>query len=722
MRDLHDLNPNDESGAMNESRPDIRPAMRPAPHKAGAWLRIASLIGVGIVAIVLVTGLVAPYFLDVDRYRGDIAAQLSVQTGRPVTLGKIRAQVFPQVGFTVDAFHMGNPRGFAPGEFMSAAGIRGTLAFWPLVLRREIRIKSIDFIRPKLMLLQDQHDANNYTFSPGASASTETGATPHGSGTDRATRDRATTDRAGAQSGAPRLARGSTIFQIERVTLRDAEVIFGEIVPDVRNMHDARDVNNAQNVHDTHIKPTVDATGFDVTLRHLTPDPAQLREWQADAKLERARFTLAGWDGPIAFRSGTATLHNGRLESLFSADFGKAARVNGTFSIADIEHAVVKFDLHTDDVDLDALVAGATMKPFGIPTDAAPGGTNSSKTGLDSDSSPTSPRRTSAPPTSPSHTSDKKIAAPPPAAVSAVPSNGAPVAAPANAATGELLAEGHVSAERVRSGPQIAGPATADLRLYTGRMEIWPVTTRFAGGSVQISARTDRQQSPQRFSINVQARNLNVNEIVVTSAALRGKFAGTGEFDLQLFGSIDDAWEKSLTGKGQFAIRNGRIAGLSLYGAAQSLTNVAAASGDTTFTAITGDATIGAEHIDSGDMHLDSPRGTVDLRGSCGFDGSLNYDGQVTVPMSAQSAGLGPGPETGATHSGAASPPEKTQPKKTGAEKTQIKNGKLTIQFMLHGTLQNPAILPGTGKTRFAAPGQLPRQKSDTSFPNLFQK
>ncbi len=325
---------------MNQSPPTIH---WPSPHHGRAWLRTAFLIGGGIVAIALVTGLVAPYFLDVDRYRSDISAQLSAQTGRAITLGKIRVRVLPTVGFTVEEFRMGNPHGFSPGEFMSAAGIRRERSrYGRSSCGARFASSRSDFIRPKLALLQDQRGADNYTFpsdiasEPGSSVADTAAGPPYD-------------DRIGTRGGAPKLAPGATVFQIEYITLRAAQVIFGGIGPD------------------NHVMPTVDATGFDVTLRHLTAEPVRVKDWQSDAKLDGARFTLAGWDGPIVFRSGNATLRNGRLESTFSADFGKASRLNGTFSIADVEHAVVKFDLHTDDVDADALVAGATMKPFKLP-------------------------------------------------------------------------------------------------------------------------------------------------------------------------------------------------------------------------------------------------------------------------------------------------------------------------------------------------------------------
>jgi hypothetical protein len=449
----------------------------------------------------------------------------------------------------------------------------------------------------------------------------------------------------------------------------------------------------------------------------------RVRDWRVDAKLNGAGFRLAGWDGPITFRAGSATLRDDALASNFSVDFGKAAHINGTFSVADVEHAVVKFDLKTDDVDLDALVAGATAKPAGAATAAS----SANPAPRDSDNSRASSGRSSVKgsvKTPAAKTSGVQTPAAPPVKPPAIPPPGAsPSAAPASGS--ELLAEGHLAAERIRSGPQIAGPATADLRVYTDRMEIWPVTARFGDGTLQFAARTDRRQTPQRFSINIQVRNLNVAQMVVTSPALRGKLAGTGELDLQAFGSLDSTLERSLAGQGQFAIRNGRIDGFSLYGAGQSIAGAPlatapgepaaapGASGDTTFTAIKADIAIGDERIESRDMHLDSPRGTADLRGSIGFDGSLNYDGQISAQLPASSTAAGASPASDAGN----------QAKNTVVG-LPIKNGRLTVPFALHGTLQTPQVLPAHGTIDFSAPIRSPQpgQKSDSSFPNLFKK
>jgi hypothetical protein len=494
------------------------------------------------------------------------------------------------------------------------------------------------------MLLEDSHGNNNYTFA-GNSGSENNPA-------------------AELDTRSARLKSAGSLLQLDEVGLRETEVVYGSV--------DARGA----------VTSAVDASGFNVDLRHLALQPMRVREWQVDAKLTGISFALAGWNAPITFRSGTAKLRNGTLQSDFSVDFGKSARVNGTFTAPDVEHAIIKFDLKTDDIDLDELMAEMTNTSASKPRQPAAAKTEST------------------------------------ARVQPSPAAGAAggVGSPAGGCCGvvnnsELVAEGHLAAERIRSGPHVAGPASADLRLFTDRMEIWPLTVRIYDGSVQASARTDRKQTPQRFSVNVQARNLNMGEMIVTSPAMRQKFAGTGELDLQLIGSLGETLQTSLTGKGQFAVRNGRITGFSLSGVAGSV-GVGGTSGDTMFTAITGDLGIAAQRITSRNIHLESLLGSADLRGSCGFDGSLNYDGQISAPAAT-------GPNSSAAGAGSVS----------SAAANRGHNGNVIRPFALHGTLEAPQFVPGKAgrsslrrRNKSAMPSPANQPQRGFSFPNSLQK
>jgi len=603
-----------------------------------AWVknRWAKVLA-GLALALGVLALLAPYFLNADRYRGTISDLISLQSGRKVTLGTLRATLLPRVGFSVDGFQMANPPGFAQGEIVSAREIRGALAFWPLVLRRELRVISLELIQPRLMLLEDDRGRDNYTFPARRTVS------------------------AAASPGRPEgegATSGSFALRVDQVTMRDARVFYGTI--------DRRGRTSA----------TVNVTGLNMELRQLALQPLRVREWQADARLGGTQLALAGWNAPVSFDSGSVTLRDGKLESSFTVQFGKAARVEGTLSVPDVERAVPQFDLKTSEIDLNALLAGTSAEP-----PAAPGaGANAAAT----------------------------------------PAAGAGVRAAAAPATGpsRLVAQGHLAAERIRQEPYTAGPLTADLRVYTDRTEIWPFTLRFADGVVQLTARTDRRQAPVRFSANVQVRDLNTGRILEESPEMRGKFAGAAELDLQLIGSLGPQWARSLTGNGQFAIRNGRISGFNLTGAAQSLANLTGVSGDTPFTRIAGDMNIRDQRIASQQIHMDSPRGTLDLRGSCGFDGSLDYEGQ----MIAQLGG-------GAAAASGSSARDIISGVIGGAISSRVGQGQVTVPFALRGTLKQPQFRPGRAAPSFAKPPAQPNQPAQPSqpqenkgftFPNLF--
>jgi AsmA-like C-terminal region len=412
-----------------------------------------------------------------------------------------------------------------------------------------------------------------------------------------------------------------------------------------------------------HVTRIAQATGVNVDLWHLALAPLDLHEWRAGGRIGGTRITLADWKAPITIRSGQIKVRGGGLEAHFTADCGQAARIVGTLSVADVTHPVAHFDLTTGELNLDVLIADASSV-------AAP--------------------------------ASQRVDGPPAVASS-----------PASEPPGKgLVVQGHLAAGRVRAAGYVGGPATADLRLYPDRLEIWPLTLRFDQGSVQVSARTDRRQIPETFSANVQARNIDVERILRAWPSLRGRLAGTGELDLQIFGSLGTAWMRSLWGKGQFVIRNGRITGANL--AAVVLPAAGRSGGGnttfttfTTFTAIRGDLAIRDQRVRSRDIHLYGPRRVVDMRGSFDFNGALRYDGQI----SAQDGDL---------------PASFVHPRDaaTGELAAGRRDEKVTVPFSLRGTLRLPELRPGQKRMSFstaAESGQQGRWNS-APYPNLFGK
>jgi len=563
----------------------------PAARQFPRWATIL----LAVIVVLLVIALALPYFLNVDRYRDTIAEAIQKATGRRVTLGKIRPQFLPTVGFVVEDFHLGNPQGFPDGDLITADEIRGNLALGPL-LHGIVHLNSLDLVRPKVALITDENGKDNYTFSSPASAQKS----PSGA--------RAPSASAPASNEA---SSGISLDQIDSFGLTGAELILGGI---------ARGK----------IVSSADLRGLNVTLHDFVLNPANVRNWQAESKLSGVTLALTGWTAPIAFNSGQITLSGGKLDAQFVADLAKAADIKGTFSVPDIQHVQVNFEMSASTLNLDTLVANAG---------GAPGG-----------ASPAS-----------------KPAADPPAGPS------------------ELVARGHINIEKITTKPYTVGPANAEMRIYTDRAEM-PVTLGMYGGTLQITSRVDRVTTPARFTANVQMRNLNVAKVLDVSPSARGKMSGTGELNLQLLGSLSDVWRKTLSGTGKFAVRDGHLPGVNLGSAAQSLARFAGVGGDTQFSVLEGDINIASERVASKQIHLDSASGTVDLRGSLGLDGTLDYQGQVALTPGA--GGSSGGNVLGGVVGGLLG----------------SRVGKITVPIALGGSIESPKVTPGKGVPSFTTP------------------
>jgi hypothetical protein len=247
-----------------------------------------------------------------------------------------------------------------------------------------------------------------------------------------------------------------------------------------------------------------------------------------------------------------------------------------------------------------------------------------------------------------------------------------------------LVARGHINVEKITTKPYAVGPANVEIRVYTDRAELWPISIGMYGGTLQISSRVDRAANPPSFSATVQMRNLDVAKVLDVSPAARGKMGGMGELNLNLLGGLSDAWKKTLSGTGKFAVRNGHLPGVNLAGAAQSLAKMGGVGGDTPFTVIEGDLNIAEQRVTSKQIHLDSSVGAVDLRGSVGLDGSLDYQGQVVVNPGAVAGSGVVGSIVGGLISSRVS--------------------KITVPIALGGTIESPKVQPGNGVPSFAGP------------------
>jgi len=568
------------------------------------WTKILA----GIAVLLILLGLMLPYFLNVDRYRETIATAIEKQTGRKVTLGPIRAQFFPGVGVSVADLHIGNPSDFPPGDLLGADEIRVNVALAPL-LHGTIHVNSVDLARPKLTILTDSGGKNNYTFTPAEPAA----------------------------PAKPGESSSITLDQIDSINLTGAEILMGSVVRGA-------------------VAPLVDTKGISVTLHNFAVSPMRMHDWKAESNLSNVTLALSGWKNPITFHTGQFTLSGGKLDAQFVADLATAADIKGTVNVPDFEHPQVNFEMSSSQLDIDKLIDVA-----------------GSSTGAPASSGAIAPPAASPKP-------ESKPAAKPAAPVPA----------------SELVAQGHINVEKITTRPYAVGPANVEMRVYTNRAELWPISIGMYGGTLQLSSRIDRVTDPARFTANVQMRNLDVAKVLEVSPAARGKMGGTGELDLQLLGNLSDAWKKTLSGTGKFAVRNGHLPGVNLAGAAESALKMAGVGGDTPFSVLEGDINIANQSVTSKLIHLDSSAGVVDLHGSVGLDSTLSYEGTVAVnPAGALGTGKVGGIVGGLIGS---------------------RVGKITVPFALGGTIADPKVRPGKGAPSVTA-GSTPSGTSPTQVP-----
>ena len=119
-------------------------------------------IAVGIVVVLLLAvALIVPHFIDVNRYRSQIQAQLEKRLGRQVTLGEMGLGLFPPA-FRVDSAVISEDPQFNTGKpFATAQQLSVSVKFWPL-LRKQVEVQSLRLDRPQVELVRNAQGVWNF--------------------------------------------------------------------------------------------------------------------------------------------------------------------------------------------------------------------------------------------------------------------------------------------------------------------------------------------------------------------------------------------------------------------------------------------------------------------------------------------------------------------------------------------------------------------------------
>jgi uncharacterized protein involved in outer membrane biogenesis len=119
------------------------------------------ILVLAIVALLAVLLIIVPKLIDLDRYRPAAIAYLQRETGKPVAIRRLQLTFFPALSVRADDVVLGNPRGFPPGDFITAKHIYAELkpgALW----HRQVVITSLVLDQPAIALLSDGQGHWNY--------------------------------------------------------------------------------------------------------------------------------------------------------------------------------------------------------------------------------------------------------------------------------------------------------------------------------------------------------------------------------------------------------------------------------------------------------------------------------------------------------------------------------------------------------------------------------
>jgi uncharacterized protein involved in outer membrane biogenesis len=368
----------------------------------------------------------------------------------------------------------------------------------------------------------------------------------------------------------------------------------------------------------------VAAHKINVDMGNVLLNANAIKQWSADADLSGISVEMGALAASAEFKSGDVKLANGTLDANFRVQVGKIADVKATLHVTDVTNAQPTFDISTPELDAGALLASIRKTPE-------------------------------------------------------IHTGGNTPAGAAAQVTDQLLAQGKISAERVTWAPYAGGNASAEIHIYGDRMVIMPAVMFLYGGTLQLSARTDSRQDPERYSANLQLRGLDVGRMLASApGGMKGKMTGFADFDMQLLGSSGSDWQKTLTGSGNFSIRDGKFPGVNLAGALGTLAKVAGLN-ETSFKRIAGDLNVAEGRISTKETKMDSSSGVVELSGGVNLaDQSMSFDGKATL-------------------GGAAAVPAEIISSLLSAASTKNISGGITVPFAIGGTLSDPKFTPGKG-------------------------
>lgn len=136
------------------------------------------LIGtIAVVLGVLVLGIAALAFIDVDRFRPQVENALGEALGREVGIGELHAALWSG-SLDADDIRIADDPAFGSEPFITAQSLAIGVKLWPLIVHRDLHVTSLSLDQPTVRLQQDRSGRWNFASLGGAAPADETPADP----------------------------------------------------------------------------------------------------------------------------------------------------------------------------------------------------------------------------------------------------------------------------------------------------------------------------------------------------------------------------------------------------------------------------------------------------------------------------------------------------------------------------------------------------------------
>ena len=131
----------------------------------------------GLIGLLIVVALAAPFFVDLNDYKAEIAAQAKKATGRDLAIdGDISLSILPTPGVVVHGIRFGNAPGGSQPDMATLDSATVKVALLPL-LSKKVEVEQVVLEKPTFVFEKLKDGSGNWQIAPEAEAP-EPGVTP----------------------------------------------------------------------------------------------------------------------------------------------------------------------------------------------------------------------------------------------------------------------------------------------------------------------------------------------------------------------------------------------------------------------------------------------------------------------------------------------------------------------------------------------------------------